>query len=456
MGSIGGCERWAAVLALAFWCGDPSPSGVGDPYYPDYGNAGIDVLSYDLDFTIEPSANALRGVVTMRLRATQELPLFHLDLVGMDVDAIEVDGAAATFTRDARELVITPASALAANAEVDVVVRYHGEPEGVPDPAVPIEGVGWFWHGDSIWVLSEPGGAAGFFPCNDHPSDKAAFTFDLTVAAPYLAIANGTLTGTTKSAAGTTYSWSAPEPMATYLVTLAVGELGEKRIPMQDGREVVLHFPKDAPAKRYAALERSGEIVTFLETKFGPYPFATIGGVLSSLPIGAALETQGRPVYGQSAGASESTVAHELAHQWFGNSVTVARWQDIWVSEGFAEYGSWLWTEHAHGRAAYDREVDGARTFAKRARSRPSGDPGVKQMFGVPSYQRGPLVLHELREHLGDEAFFALLRAWHEAKKYGNATVDEFVDFAAKRSTDEAATRALLRAWLFDAVMPAD
>ncbi|MBK6940216.1 MAG: M1 family metallopeptidase [Planctomycetes bacterium] len=454
MGFVGGCEPWAVVLACALAWGDPSPSGVGDPYYPDYGNGGMDVLRYDLDFTIEPSDNALRGVVSLRMRALQELPLFHLDLIGMDVDAIEVEGVDASFTREARELVITPARAIPADAEVDVVVRYHGEPEGVPDPAVPIEGVGWFWHGDSIWVLSEPGGSAGFFPCNDHPSDKAAYTFDLTVAAPYVAVANGTLTATTESERGVTYSWSAPEPMATYLVTLAVGELGEKRIPMADGREVVLHFPKDAPEKRYAALERSGEIVTFLETKFGPYPFATIGGVLSSLPIGAALETQGRPVYGQSAGASESTVAHELAHQWFGNSVTVARWQDIWVSEGFAEYGSWLWSEHAHGRAAYDREVAGARTFAKRARSRPSGDPGVKQMFGVPSYQRGPLVLHELRESLGDEAFFALLRAWHEAKKYSNATVDEFVEFAAARSPHEAATRALLRAWLFDTVMP--
>lgn len=456
MGPLGGCDGVAAVLAFALALGDPSPSGVGDSYYPDYGNPGIDVLSYHLELAIEPSANALVGVATVRLRATTALPVFHLDLVGLDVDAIEVAGESATFERAGRELMITPARAVAAEAEVDVVVRYHGEPEGVPDPAVPIEGVGWFWHGDSIWVLSETGGAAGFFPCNDHPSDKASYTFELTVETPYSAIANGTLTAATESPDGTTYSWSAPEPMATYLVTLAVAELGEKRIPMADGREVVVHFPKDAPAKRYAAIERSGEIVAFLETKFGPYPFATIGGVLSALPIGAALETQGRPVYGQSAGASESTVAHELAHQWFGNSVTVARWQDIWLSEGFAEYGSWLWTEHARGRVAYDGEVAQARKLARGMRAGPSGSPGVKQLFGAPSYQRGPLVLHELRVHMGDDPFFALLRAWHDAKKHANATVDEFIDFAAARSTDEAATRQLLRSWLFDATMPAD
>lgn len=431
------------------------PAGVGDAYYPGYGNAGIDVLSYELDLTIEPSANALKGVAAIRMRATSDLSLFHLDLVGLDVDAIEVGGEAATFDRDGRELRITPARAIAADSEVDVLVRYHGEPEVVPDPAVPVEGVGWFWNGDAIWVMSEPGGSAGFFPCNDHPSDKASYTFHLTVDEPFTALANGTLTARTESDSGTTYSWSAPEPMATYLVTLAIAELDEKRIPMADGREVVVHFPKDAPQKRYAAIERSGEIVTFLETKFGPYPFATIGGVLTSLPIPAALETQGRPVYGQGTGASESTVAHEIAHQWFGNSVSVARWQDIWLSEGFAEYGSWLWTEHAHGRAAYEREVGQAREIARRSRARPSGDPGVKQLFGTPSYQRGPLVLHELREQLGDDAFFALVRAWHDAKKHGNATVDEFIDFAAPRSTDEAATRALLRAWLFDATMPA-
>jgi aminopeptidase N len=443
---------WVGLLAFVL----SDSTGVGDRYYPDYGNPGIDVLAYDLDLRIDPSANEVVGVATLKVRATEERAAFNLDFIGLDVDGIDVGGAAATFTRAARELTIEPAQPLRADAEVDVVVRYHGEPDVVPDPAVPVEGVGWFWHGDSIWVMSEPGGSAGFFPCNDHPSDKATYTFDLTVPKPYQAVANGTLVGTTEGDAGVTYSWSSPEPMATYLVTLAIAELDEKRIPMDDGREVVLHVPKGAPAKRFAAMERSGEIVAFLETKFGPYPFATIGGVLTSLPIPAALETQGRPAYGQGTGSSITTVAHELAHQWFGNSVSVARWQDIWLSEGFAEYGAWLWVEHESGRSALEEEVRQAREIARRSRAAPSGDPGVRQLFGTPSYQRGPLVLHALRGQLGDEPFFDLLRAWHDAKKHGNATVDEFIDFAATHAEDEAATRALLRAWLFDAVIPDD
>ncbi|NUP97330.1 MAG: M1 family metallopeptidase [Planctomycetaceae bacterium] len=427
------------------------PAGVGDAYYPGYGNAGIDVLSYELDLTIEPSANALKGVAAIRMRATSDLSLFHLDLVGLDVDAIEVGGEAATFDRDGRELRITPARAIAADSEVDVLVRYHGEPEVVPDPAVPVEGVGWFWNGDAIWVMSEPGGSAGFFPCNDHPLDKALFSFRVRVPRPLQAVANGKLVELLEEEDARTYVWSARDPMATYLVTIAIAEFDSETWTSPSGLEITNWFTKKSRESSRKAFQKTDEILEYFSSAFGPYPFEIAGNILTNARVPGALETQTKPVYGAGTG-TEEVIAHELAHQWFGNAVCVEDWNDIWINEGVAEYAAWMYLESQEGAEAFAKKLKETYAMARAMKATPPGHMTVRQMFGAAVYLRGPFALHFLRRQLGDERFLALMRRWMSDHLHGNASLEDFLALVDELGGKDA--RAALDPWLFDESMP--
>ncbi len=431
----------------------PGAAGAGDPYFPAYGNGGYDVAGYDLKLRYDPGTDRLSGTATITATATTDLSSLNLDLAHLTVSAVTVDGAPAEQRAEGAELVITPAAGLANGSRFTVVVNYAGVPKPVGTETL---GQGGFLAtADGAFALGQPESASTWFPVNDHPSDKATFSLAMTVPAGLEALSNGT-PGPRSSADGlTTWTWAESAPMASYLAFVVIGQY-RVSTGTHRGKPLITAIPTSLPADGHAAksLARTGEIVDFLQTQFGPYPFGTYGGVvLDDERIRYALETQSRPVYGNTFFEDDvnlTVVAHELAHQWFGNSVTISRWKDMWLNEGFATYAEWLWTAHAGGpsvQAAFDE------TYERFDWSTPSGDPGVKGLFGAAVYQRGAMIVHALRRTIGDEDFFRLLTTWTSEKRNANATTEDFLAVAERVSGESL--RAFADTWIFGTTAPA-
>ncbi|MEU6078623.1 M1 family metallopeptidase [Micromonospora sp. NPDC047074] len=429
--------------------------GAGDAYFPTYGNGGYDVIAYTVKVRYDPAKDRLAGTTTVRAAATTDLSAFNLDLAGLTVRSVTVDGAPAKHRRKGDELTITPASGLIAGNGFAAEITYEGEPEPLRNEAL---GLGGFLHtDDGAIALGQPESASTWFPVNDHPSDKATYDFEITVPDGLTAVSNGVPGGKSTAGGWTTWKWSERNPMASYLSMVVIGEFritrGEHR-----GRPVFHAVTTDLPE---GAADRSiadtVEVSDYLESVFGPYPFGAYGGVVISDPrIRYALETQSRPVYAASffsRGENTGVVAHELAHQWFGNSVSVARWQDIWLNEGLATYAEWLWAEHDGGRTAgqeFDARYTGSPGQVWRT---PPGDPGAEKLFSESVYQRGAMTVHALRVAVGDKAFFEILKTWATQKRDANATTAEFVALTERVSGKQL--DELFEAWLHGTRRPA-
>jgi len=364
--------------------------GSGDAYFPTMGNGGYDVQHYALDLTIDVAGSGIEAA-TARIDALAlvDLCAFNLDFEGLTIDGVRVNGAPATVRRLGKELTVTPETPLAAASTFTVDVRYHGTPvqatmtpEGLPaaasaadlaagigggdaDEAIDFQG-GWFAAEDEIFTLGEPSGNRFWYPVNEHPSDKATYSARYTVPDPYVVEGNGSLVATIDNGDTTTFAWDSRDPIASYLVTFHAGLLEIEELEGPHGLPIRLSFAPNVPESQREVLRRLPEMVAFAETVFGPYPFESIGGTVTSTRQGLALETQTLPVYGslgdsrdaqvsaRSLDVFELTVIHELAHQWFGNSVSVQAWQDIWLNEGFASYSEALWLERTRGEEARD------------------------------------------------------------------------------------------------------
>ncbi|MET8232684.1 M1 family metallopeptidase [Micromonospora sp. NPDC005298] len=431
----------------------PGAADAGDPYVPGRGNGGYDVTHYGLDVRYDPASDRLTGRAAITATATQNLSRFNLDLHGLTVDAVRVGGARADHRRDDDELVVTPRDGLPRGRPFTVTVDYAGVPDAVTDGEL---GSGGFLHtADGGVALGQPDSAATWFPVNDHPSDKASYDIAVTVPDGLSALSNG-VPGPRSSADGwTTWRWAERAPMASYLSTLVIGNY-RVTTGTHDGRPMVTAVAASLPTTGGAArsVARTGEIVDFLASRFGPYPFDSYGGiVVADDRIGYALETQSRPVYGPAFFTDDrpdpGVVAHELAHQWFGDSVSLARWGDIWLNEGFASYAEWLWEEHDGGRTA-QRNFE--LQYAATDWTQPSVEPGRERMFGTAVYKRGALTVHALRRTVGDDVFFRILRTWTTERAAGNATTSDFVALAERVSNRQL--RPLLDAWLVGGSAP--
>ncbi|MEV6847296.1 M1 family aminopeptidase [Actinoplanes sp. NPDC051411] len=658
----------SALLAAILFT--PGASGIGDSYYPLDGNGGYDVRHYGLDLGYQPATGDLRGVATIAARATQNLSSYDLDLDGLTVRSVIVDGRPAGWRRDGNELVITPAAGLRSGGAFTTVVTYDGRPQAIDDPYIGTSG--FLRTADGVTVAGEPHAAATWFPVNDHPSDKAAYTFEVTVPDGLSVVANGSLAGRAAHAdKTTTWTWNATDPMASYLATISVGRYSVKayredgvqitdavakslegpavaapatgqrlawsgaEIPAykrlthtiavpaggatlgfdvdaeaadtgyfmveahtvgQDdwttlpdstgytgdwagnmclafdthpflahyltrnadgtcapngttgswnaessanyggewlnwqvdlgayaGRtvEIALTYvtakptgfdghtqrtgiylddvqvstgsgstsfetgddpwstpaaPAGSPANpttwrsvtvdqlpmraegqiAHNALDREPEILRFLAQNFGPYPFGTSGGIFSDADFGFALETQTRPTYSSTflydQDNTTSTVVHELAHQWFGDSVSIEQWKDIWLNEGFATYAQWLWNEHEGVQTAqqffdfaYDELPADDPTW-----SGALDDQGVNGMDNT--YGRGALALQALRMTVGDSTFFKILKAWTVQKAGGNGTSHDFAVLASRVAKRDLS--GFFTAWVFSPGKP--
>jgi aminopeptidase N len=425
----------------------------GDPYLPESGNGGYRTQHYDLTLTYRPGSNRLDGAAQIDATATVRLVRFSLDLAGFKVTKVTIAGQrAARFAVRGKKLVIWPGREIAAGEAFRIGVNYSGNPR-------PIKSrwgeVGWEELTDGAMVVGQPNGAPSWFPCNDHPSDKATYTISITTDSPYVAIANGTLIQRRSRASLTTWVYTQAHPMATYLASVQIG-----RYDLLDLARAPVHQRAALPPRlksRFARdFGRQEQMMRCFTDRFGAYPYGEYTVVVTEDPLEIPLEAQGLSIFGSNyldGGRShERLVAHELAHQWFGNSLTVAAWQHIWLNEGFACYAEWLWSEDSGGPTTDQL----AEKYWKRLNLLPQdlvvGDPGPELMFDDRLYKRGALTLHALRRTVDDEAFFDLLRGWVAANSHGSVSTDAFLDHVERRAG--RVVRELLTTWLHAAALP--
>ena len=428
--------------------------GIGDSYFPKAGNGGYDVASYDLDLRYEPRTDTLTGTAKITASATADLTRFNLDLKDLAVRSATVDGKAAQTRASGEELVVTPTAGIASGARFVVEIRYGGVPKPYAEPG--LGEIGFLHTPEGAIAIGEPQVAASWFPVNDHPRDKATYTFRITAPAGLAALANGALKGRKTAGGVTTWTWVESRPMASYLATVVIG-LYRLQESTHDGKPVVIAVDTSLPETIDRQMARTPEIVDFLESKFGPYPFDAMGGiVIDDKRVRFALENQSRPIYSNAffeGNGNDGTwvIVHELAHQWYGDSVALADWKDIWLNEGFATYAEWLWGE-SRGEPAQS-QFDGLYGRVSSPLWKvPPGNPGASRLFDASVYVRGGMTLHALRMTLGDPAFFTILKSWAAEKAHGNATTPEFIALAERVSGRQLDT--LFRDWLYGTRRP--
>src|SRR4051812_36839545 len=380
-GGLAGSDTAAAAAAPpadAARPGGPAGSvgapGVGDPFFPLAGNGGIDVQDYNLRLAYDPATDRLEGTATLRIVAAQDLSRVDLDLREFTLGTVTVDGVPATIARDGQELQITPRRSLRKGAAFTVVVPYAGVPKVVIDPDESPEG--FVPTADGAVVVNEPQGSPGWYPANDTPRDKATYTIAMTVPAGVTAVGNGALVSQTSAGGRTTSTWRERFPMAPYLTTITLGKFAVSTGRASGIPTYVAVDPSQAAAS--APVMRSlPEVVAFLQDLYGPYPFETVGAIVDDAPeLGYALETQTKPVFDTA--PDETTLLHELSHQWYGDAVTLRQWPDIWLHEGFATWSEWIWAERHGGPSAAAQFAELAATPATNEAfwNPPPGNPG--------------------------------------------------------------------------------
>ena len=434
---------------------DDTGDGVGDALFPELGNPGLDVQHYDVALAYDPTADAIGGTVGLDVMLTSDRAEITLDAAGPVVSQVTVDGVEATAVADGPELRITLPQPGKSGDELRIEVAYSQD----VSPLTSAVGLpsGWFNTPGGSYVLNEPDGARTWLPSNDHPSDKATYKFTLTVPAGVTAVANGALADHRTEAGQEVWVWQQRRPMATYLIQLLTGDYELVDGVGPHGLPLLSAILRDDRATMQPFLDVTPEMIEFFEQYFGRYPLDRYGLAMTDSFSGLAMETQERSLFsrddfagGQLGSTEHLLLAHELAHQWFGNAISPARWQDIWLGESFATYGQWMWFEEAGLRSVQESAADAL--FARPPGS--TADPGLDDMFGYNSYDGGAVVVHALRLTVGDATFFQILQRWVTDNNGTSRTTADFValaqDVAGQSLTDFFDT------WLFADIPPAE
>jgi aminopeptidase N len=410
--------------------------GLGDEPFPELGNPGIDVTHYDVDLAWDQAARRLSGEVTVDLVTTEPRPSFTLDAAkSLEVAAVTLDGHPVPWKHESPELRITPDQPLPSGTRAEVAVIYSTAP-GDFTGAGGLS-AGWLVTDIGSYTLDEPDLARTWMPCDDHPSDKATWTFRIAVAAGATAVANGELVSHgTDATGGATWEWRMDDPMSTYLAQVLTGPYDVVTTPSIAGGPHLVSavLPRDRAGVQLS-LDQMAGMVEWFSGWFGPYPFSTYGiAVADSIP-GLAMEEQTRSLFPRSlfTGGSDADrrlfLSHELAHQWFGDAVSPASWQDIWLNESFATYGEWMWSDHLGDTPLSE---SAGQALAGRRQVSPA-HPGA-ELFGFDVYSGGAVVLQALRLTIGDSAFFALLKQWVADNRGTSRSTEDFIALAEKVS----------------------
>ncbi|HET9647347.1 MAG TPA: M1 family metallopeptidase [Microlunatus sp.] len=433
-------------------------AGAGDPYFPDYGSSGYDAIKYTIAIRFDPDRQLITGTTTITARATQDLASFYYDLV-LATDEVTIGGEPARVAHEGlQDVKITPETPIKAGAVFEAKIDYSGRPADIAPP----RGQPWSVTKKEWTAAGEPESAAWWYPSNDHPSDPALMDVSVQVPQGYEVLSVGRLASrdTDDRPDTATWHWVSDAPMATYLNFVSIGQY-EIKESTADGRQAVYAVSEQLREadrrKAFAAMERSPAIIKKYESWFGPYPFDAIGGVVPAHRFGfGGLETQTRPVYGAESilddGFASGLVAHELAHMWFGDQVTVHQWNDIFDNEGYASWAQWAYLDATGGEPLNDHLERAYRA----TKDHPEFwkitmiDPGPDHLFDVV-YTRGPMLLQALRNRIGDKAFFKLARQW--AQQPGSRSLEEWMVTAQSVTSVDLAP--FFAVWILGDTVPA-
>jgi aminopeptidase N len=422
------CLGWALS-------GSASAEQPREPFFPGAGSRAYDAFSYDVRIAYRGDGS-VRASTAVKALATRRLTRLSLDFLGPRVSAVKVNGQPSKFSRSHGKLRVRLPRAVPKGAVLSTTIFYAGTPPKVTDPDGSQEG--WYPTDDGALAVGEPQGTAAWIPCNNVPSDKAEFKFEVNVPARLKAVANGRLRGVERRDGRATYRWTEPAPMSSYLAVLDIGRGRLVRGEAVGEPSWTLVDPRLAKGSRRVLAALSG-VVHFESRLLGGYPFDSAGSIVDYAPaLGYALETQSRPIY--TFVPDLTTLVHETAHQWFGDAVGVETWPQIWLNEGFATWTEWYYAERHGGRGAH---AIFRRLFAVPASNEgfwnpPSGRPtSAKQLFDPSIYIRGAMALQALREKIGTKAMLRLLRRWIAEHRYGNATTEEFTVLAERISQQD-------------------
>jgi aminopeptidase N len=420
-------------------------TGLGDPFFPKSGNPGYDVADYNLSLNYQPHKNLLRATDTITATATEGLVEYSLDLYKLKATAVSVDGVPVAFRQSPSKLNITPPALISAGQQFTTVVSYRGRPGPIQDPDGSFEG--WFRTGDGAVAFGEPLGTATWAACNNTLVDKATWSVEINVPANLHGVASGQLTGVRRNGARKLFNWRESQPMTPYLAALDIGRGAVKRSSSAGIPTWTAVDPRVSRATR-RVLRKLPAVIRFEQRIFGPYPFDSAGSIVDPATVGYALESQTRPTY--SFDTDLITVVHETAHQWFGDSVGLSRWPDIWLNEGFADWSELYWSERHGGLSA----KQALRRYRRQSRTRrklwapPPGRPGdAKYLFAQSVYLRGGMALEALREKVGTPTFFDILQTWTAQNRYGTAKTNQFIALAESISGKDLGP--LFQRWLF-------
>ncbi|MFJ2237286.1 M1 family metallopeptidase [Streptomyces sp. NPDC087859] len=460
----------AAVLSVASPAlaapetGTPGPETLGDAVFPSLGNDGYRVSAYHLDLAYDATTRLVDATATLSITPTQDLSRFSLDALGLEIRTVTVAGAAAAFEQAGEKLRITPAEPPAADLPVDVTVAYSA------DPRRTLAHTAWVPTPDGFAVCPQPDSAHTVFPCNDHPADKADFTFRVTVPAGLRGVASGGLVSTEELGDGrTAYTYRSREPMATELVQITVGDYVIKDRPGPNGLPLRDVVPTARAAALEPALALTPNLVSWIEQRLGAYPFETYGLLPCNNDASDAfdftgLETQTLTLYKpnyllQAEPKIGSHMMHELVHSYFGNSVSPATWSDLWLNEGHADFYGLLyryergWTDSLGLVTMEARMKD---TYARgdqwRKSSGPVASPNAANLFDSQRYLGGVLVLYALRQLVGETVFTGIERTFLERFRNSSAATDDYIAVASEVSGTDLS--GFLRDWLYGTKTP--
>jgi aminopeptidase N len=437
----------------------PGPLGIGDPLFPQLGNPGYDVRSYDIGFTYGgDNRKPLDAVTRIDALATQRLDRINLDFTHSVVRSVEVNGSPAQFTSSGEDLIVTPSEAVDAGTLLRITVRHTSDPRG--------ENGGWVRTTDGLAMANQADAAHRVFPGNDHPADKAYFTFRITAPERLTVVANGLPVARNRHGGATTWTYRTSHPMATELAQVSIGNSavlhrnGPHGLPVRD---VVPAADRD---KLERWLKKTPAQLAWLERQVGPYPFETYGVLIAGADTGFELETQTLSLFERDLFGPrypewyvDSVMVHELAHQWFGDSVSPHRWSDLWLNEGHASWYEALYAqEHAKKslekrmKDAY-RQSDGWRAAGGPPAAPEPPTPGQQiSLFRPVVYDGSALVLYALRQEIGGDPFRRLERQWVRDHRNGTATTADFTELASEITGRDLS--AFFKEWLYGKKTP--